>query len=89
MPGDLDAPGALNHGHSVAEGSCTKDDCGERNPRDRHGTFNVVWTSDGRPLDRWERDVGQVREHAVFVAGKVEPGTGVAPRGGRHRGRGK
>ena len=42
-------------------------------PRDdRHGTFNVVWTDDGRPLDTWERDVGQVREHAVFVAGKVE-----------------
>ena len=32
----------------------------------------MVWTDDGRPLDRWERDVGHVRAHAVFVAGKVE-----------------
>ena len=41
-------------------------------PSHRHGTFNVVWTKGGQPLDRWQRDVEAVREHAEFVAGKAE-----------------
>lgn len=38
----------------------------------RHGRCVILWTDDGRPLDRWERDVDQVREHAAFVQEKIE-----------------
>jgi hypothetical protein len=41
-------------------------------PTNRYGKFVVVWTEDGRPLDRWERDVDQVREHAAFVRGLAD-----------------